>query len=304
MILKTETRIERFVDHFLPSAKRGCQLLYENFGQELKDYTEFVLGKKGTAIGLGFGMEGRERAAFTKEWFQQIEMGEPFLRWFELLAAQCEYKRMFLKAEWTREAVTDPTFDSYPTRIGFYYRRRPQVDDLLDVYMNLGMQPEVAARLKLYAQILGKKTIHFVAVASEKGGLPKHKWYFSQYITPETGSRTLENIKILFGIFGFQGADANHILEACPLLIGSDFPKTLFVSFSFDMEKLLPDLKLDFQEPDRDAINPILRNLGWGSREVPDLEDLSGSKSISYVGIRLCEQEEISVKLYADAFGE
>ncbi len=157
------------------------------------------------------------------------------------------------------------------------------------------MHPDVLEKLREAARLLGKRTVHFAAVAHDTEGWTERRIYLSQF-------------------HGGPGEDGWDRLAAVARLVGVPAPpraahratlgppgRSWFVSLRFQEDRLIPVLKVDYE-----ALDPaVLR--GWlpGDRlagaeaRARALLAAAGSARLSHLGIRCRADGSRQAKFYA-----
>ena len=270
----------------------------ERFGVEMDGYCELLQAPGGSPRGL---MVRGEEASFTER--AQAQMSEWQLpgaarEEHAFLARFFEHKRAFLKLEWWRGAETG----SVDHLVAFYFRRRPQVGTVLDLYRERGAPTAALDRIARTAALLGKESIHFVAGALRTGRPIHRKLYFSQYVTPTTHALVLRRLQAVLELFEIDPVAAADLRLWHPVLMPPDRIATLFVSLKLGPHGLLPGLKLDYPRvsagPAAGLAPPADR--ANAEEEIRTLCAAAARADLSYLGVTLSPYGPLALKYYAD----
>jgi hypothetical protein len=214
------------------------------------------------------------------------------------LAHLFEHKRAFFKLEWQQALPGGPI----EHLAAFYFRRRPMLKKMLEQLRQDGVQLGILDQVAELARLLHKDSIHFVAAALRPGRAIRHKLYFSQYATPEDSGLILQRLTQALAWFG---VDPENLTEAHRALMPENRATTFFVSLSFEADRLIPSLKIDYPEvsPEQAAgwLPPVERSAV--EREVRGLCTIVGIETLAYLGVRLPRSGPITLKYYADLSG-
>jgi len=268
------------------------------FAPELRSYCELVQAPGAASIGLMFRGEDRSFSQRTlvlmEAWGMPPEGIEQFGIWADLF----EHKRAFLKLEWHRSAQTG----QIERLIAFYFRRRPAVGKALGSLQSRGVRLEVLDRVARLASLLGKASVHFVSGALRPGHALRHKFYFSQYLTPDTAPLLSSRVLAAMEWFGVDPGARALIGQHHATLAAPDREATIFVSCSFTATAFIPSMKIDYPDVAPAAAAALLpiRARGAAEAEIATLCTAAGLERLSYLGVRLNQAGPPGLKYYAD----
>lgn len=270
--------------------------LTDLFARELDEYAEIIVAPGRRAAGF---MTRGEDASFTERarlTLTQLGMPPEAVAHHRALAGWFEHVRAFLKVEWHR------TEEGAEPLAACYFRRRPEVDDVLARLARFGVTAPARELVMDVAQLLDKDTVHFVSAAFRPGSEVHHKLYFSQWVTPETRDAVTERIARVLQLFGFsEEAEAHFRINHRRMVSRED--STLFVSVSFTKDAIAPSIKIDYP-----AVAPARAAAWLPEAEQLDVLDeaqaaceLAGTRAVSYLGVRLgLDWDAPSLKYYCD----
>lgn len=274
--------------------------MLETFGPEAEAYGEAILSPGGRVAGFmvrGEGQAFTERAAAVLATWNLPEAARAHHR---RLAHLMEHRRGFLKLEWHHREGAEPE-----RLAAFYFRRRPEVTEVLRWLDELGVAAEVRAEIDALAAGLAKKSVHFVAAAAraDQPGL-HHKLYFSQYVTPGHLPGVTERLGGLMRPFGVS-PEAVEAWRPVHHAILDGRETTLFASINFTLSARKPWLKLDYPEVNPELVQPWIAepDRDTARREIGHMIRTAGLRRLSYLGVRLSEAALPQLKYYADPRG-
>jgi hypothetical protein len=273
-----------------------AERLGDTFLPELAHYCELISGPTGAPIGLMTRGEDetftRRAAALMHAW----EMPEA-VAGFLAQAAFFAHKRAFLKLEWA------PRPGGGVERLAAYYhRRRPAVATMRERYAAAGVVAPVTERVGLFAETLGKSSIHFVAAAMRPAQPPHHKLYFSQYVTAETIASVGRRVAAVMDLVGIDPLATAARLDLHARLLPPAGEHTIFVSMKFTDDGLLPGMKIDYPlvTPDRLALVAPPAERAALVATARALCAAAGTSALSFLGVTLVPGAPPAFKLYAD----
>lgn len=273
--------------------------LSDLFEGELSEYAELIAGRAMNPIGFMTRGEGPAFTEHVRIALQALGMPGAAIERQQAMATWFEHMRGFFKAEWHRTA------QGVEPLAAIYFRRRPEIDEVITRLTQWGLPDVARQRVSAMARLLEKTSIHFVSAAFRQSHPVHHKMYFSQWVTRDTRAAVAERISRVFELFGFlAGAReawlANH--ERC---IGPD-DTTVFVSTSVNVDGVSPSFKIDY--PD---LTPELVAAWLPAAERATVLDearhamaLGGTKQLTFTGVRFAaDQPAPALKYYSDVPG-
>lgn len=281
------------VEYSVPQASAEALDVNRYFADEFVGYSELILSQDGNTV--GFLVRG-ETAEFTRK-IQQVmykwglvEAAMAHLR----LAEFFDHKRAFAKFEWERKG------NGYEHRIAVYYRRRPDLEQALDLVGSYANNAIDLAPFRELAGIVQKKSVHFVALAADSRNRLRHKMYFTQYLTPDTHDVVKHNVQSAFARFSSVAASACWE-SICFAFLRKELEQTLFLSVAVAKDGIEPSLKLDLPNVDVDLavslLPPVQRR--QAVKIFTRLCHTTYCKKLSYFGTQWSEASSPTLKGYA-----
>ena len=279
----------------VPGAQADVDGIADAILPELDAYAELIAAADGRVAGVLVRGEGegftRRIAALLDAW----SMPDEARRFHATLADAFEHKRVFLKLEWQRAEKTE-------RQIAVYYRRRPQVHDALKLLAEFAGTRLRLQDFRQLGALLGKETVHFVAFTARADAPVWFKFYFSQYLTPDSYAAADARLQRCVGRFVGDSPSVARWLAYRDRLAPRYRRQTVFVSLALSEDGCDGSLKIDYPE-----VAPIVAaGLLDGSGAIESEERLrrlceaAGRESLSYLGVRLGSSERPVLKGYAD----
>lgn len=275
-----------------PDVEMVCRLIEP----ELESYGEVIAAVEQNAAGLLVRGEGESFTERVGELMGGWGMSDEARHYHRHLATAFEHKRVFLKLEWCE---VDGRIER---QIAVYYRRRPHVHEALQIltrFAGYGLPLETFREL---GSILGKDTVHFVAFTARPDRPLWHKFYFSQYVTPESYGRVearlqraVEHVAPNSGPVARWAAYRDRlapVYRSC----------TLFVSRAISEDGVDGSIKLDYPDVSPVVAAGLLDGTG-GNRAASRLRrvcEATDRQTLSYLGVRLGAGSQVVLKGYAD----
>jgi hypothetical protein len=302
--------INTLVGSMTPGAASGAAAVLDVFEQELDEYAELIVGPTTGGASpspgvVGFMTRG-EGAGFTERaaaMLQRFDMPPAARAQHRFLAELFEHKRAFFKIEWHRQAG-----GGVVPAAACYFRRRPELDTVLDALGQRGLAAELQDQLRVLAFVLDKRTVHFVAAAFRPNAPVHHKLYFSQYVTPATRQAVAARVGRLVDRVDGKGSASRPegtraLWQAAHDGILAEAPeRTIFVSVNFTDQARLPWLKIDYPEvtPAQAAAWVSEDRRAQVERDARDACAGVGCDRLSYLGVRLVGDGQAALKYYVD----
>ena len=156
--------------------------------------------------------------------------------------------------------------------------------------------------LRELGSILGKETVHFVAFTARPDGPLWHKFYFSQYVTPDSYTRTEARLRRAVESVALGTGSAARWAAYHDRLALLYRPCTVFVSRAISEDGPDDSLKIDY--PD---VSPVVAaglldgaEADQAGRRLRVLCDAVGRHVLSYLGVRIGPEAKVVLKGYAD----
>ncbi|HEY7035536.1 MAG TPA: hypothetical protein VH482_29620 [Thermomicrobiales bacterium] len=276
-------------------------LIADAIAPEMARYGELIQSPGGAPIGLMVRGDGEGFTDRAERLMRAWEMPEGAIAAYRALAEWLDHTNGFLKLEWhpTRDV------DGYGRLIAYYFRRRPPVGEVVDYLGGQGVAPEILARVVEFADLLEKRSIHFVAAAMRPGRELRHKLYFSQYLTPERAGAVETRLDEAMARFGVGSASRDLLAYHHRKLAPPERTSTLFASVSFTVAAMVPGLKLDYPEVAPETAAALLPETerSGAEAEMRGLCAVVGLDRLSYLGVTLHPDRPPGLKYYADVMG-
>ncbi len=250
------------------------------FSERLNDYFELSIDPKMSSLGVMTKGEGQPYVYRVTRFMEEAGIPEQALRRFLVRAKYFDARNVFFKMEADYRGVRE---------FSTYFRRRPPIAVAHACLADSGVDADGVGLMEALAELLWKKTVHFIGTAASASGQLMEKVYFSQPGRPEDWD-TLRAAALLCGLSDSDWAplDAHR-----PSLSGC----TAYLSLGYSDGELLPGLKVDFHKVSPSVVNDLLKS--DTERERADLARVSaGTRDHSYVGFRLMPGQSIGVKTY------
>lgn len=268
-------------------------LVWDDFGEEMQQYCEILLGHSGPPIGIMFRGQGEAFTAKALRWLERWEMSADDIAYYQEMARIYQHTNAFLKLEWHPDGQR---------QISAYFRRRPPLRRVLHYYFQMGIDKEALRRILWVAQTLQKETVHFVAASFRKNSPLRHKLYFSQHVTPYTFATVVGRVLNVLNHFSIPASSQNDFLLHHPQLCPPDRESSLFLSLAFDDKGLQSSFKLDYSDV---APGQVQHFLGTPALRPTPYEDLCAkvdSPFLSNLGLRFIPDGPPQLKFYADLY--
>lgn len=251
------------------------------FSERLSAYFELSIDPRNSSLGIMTRGEGQPFAYRVTRFMEEHGIAEPALRRFLVRAKHFEYQNVFFKAEADGRGLRE---------FSTYFRRRPSLEVAHACLADSGADAEGIGLMEAVAEVLEKRTVHFIGTAFTRSGGLYEKVYFSQ---PESED-SWERVRAAAMLCGLSDADWAPMAAQREHLAG----RTTFVSLGYEDGRLQPGLKVDVHDVPPSVVHALLRD--QHHRDRADLARASSSSSHhSYVGIRLQPGQPIRLKTYA-----
>jgi hypothetical protein len=274
------------------------------FAPELERYAELIRGPGGDPVGLMVRGEGETFSDRAQSLMRSWGMPDEGIAHYLALANLFEHRRAFLKLEWrwSDRRSESGQGEQIERLAAFYFRRRPSVRKMLEYYRSCGVSDFILERLAQLARLLDKDSIHFVSGAMRPGHDIRHKLYFSQYLTPDRHEGALRRLGLAMEAFVVDQEARAQVGRHHAALAPANRTSTVFVSASFGASGLVPSVKIDYPEVPPGACVALLprKERAAALGEIQGLCRVAGTKTVSYLGVRLNKAGPVSLKYYVD----
>ncbi|MAY79294.1 MAG: hypothetical protein CL930_00735 [Deltaproteobacteria bacterium] len=251
------------------------------FSERLKGYFELSVDPAIHAIGVMTKGEGKPYAYRVTRFMEDNGISEEILRKFLVRARYFEYRNIFFKIEADGRGLQE---------FSTYFRRRPSLEVAHAILADGGVDTDGVGLMEAVAEVLEKRTVHFVGSAATRAGHLQEKIYFSQPDTPESWDRIHTAVRLC----GLSDAEWAPIAGIREHLVG----RTAFLSIGFSNGELVPGVKIDVHDVAPEAVNALISDEGVADRaDLP--RSVIGRSNHSYVGLRLEPGKPVRVKTYA-----
>jgi len=253
------------------------------FPGEAEGYAEFSVSDHDASLGIMVRGEEQDFTDRVVRFMAERGVSEERLQRFRTTAEHFEHKNLFVKAEADTRGITE---------LSWYFRRRPRVEVAIEWLRAEGIQD--ADFVMRVAGLLGKPTVHFVAVSESLGpeaGSSLAKLYFSQPNTPQAWQR-------LGAVAGLCAVSA----EWASFQANAEGLQGLFsfLSIGWENGRRVPGFKLDVHELTGATLGRILR--GASSEVIQRIHlllALHDKELVDYAGFRLRPGQGLRTKVYA-----
>ncbi len=269
----------------------------ERFAPEFADYGELIRNRRGSLA--GFMVRG-EDAGFAGRVREQLrDLGAPgeALRQHAAWLAAIGPQRSFLKLEW--EAGPG---GAVRRLAALYVRRRLPVAEAIALIAGEASGALPTAQFRTLARLLGKETVHFIALACRPGEPVHYKLYISQL--QDAANREAVQVRLARALAQFAphrpalarwAAYHDRLAPAGP-------ERTLFVSLAMTRDGVQPSIKIDYPEVAPDVAVGVLdvAEQQPAAEGFAELCGRAGSARLSFLGVRLGVGAIPVLKGYAD----
>ncbi|MCG8419315.1 MAG: hypothetical protein MJE77_15385 [Proteobacteria bacterium] len=285
--------LEQIADPLGSAAVTEVGQICELFAGELASYGEVIIAPGNERAGLMIRGEDESFTSRVHSVMERWNMPEPGLHYHTVLAHLFEHRRAFFKMEWGGDG---------DRLVAFYFRRRPTVDRVIEQLGVQGVADDVLDRVRQFARLLGKTTVHFVSAALRPGSAVYHKIYLSQWVTTDTARAVAGRIERLLDAEGIGEGNRDIWSLYHNSLARPHLDSSLFVSISFTETALLPWVKIDYPgiAPSIAAALLAIDRQAGAETEMRALTDRMGVDELSYLGVRLNRDQPITLKYYCD----
>jgi hypothetical protein len=288
--------VREVLEAFVPAAAEEIGQVSGTVLPEFNEYGELIAAVDASMAGLLVRGEGEGFTRRVSALMERWGMTEEALRYHRHLADSFEHKRIFLKLEW--HAVGR----NVEHQIALYYRRRPTLHEALRILTRFTGQSAPVADVREMGSLLGKDTVHFVAFTARPHSPIRHKFYFSQYLTPERFAHAELRLQRVARRFVPDTQSASRWAMYNDRLARRHCTDTLFVSLALTEEESDRSVKIDYP-----GVSPLL---AAGLLDGPESElaherfrrlcTAAGRPTLSYLGVRMGVGERLTLKGYAD----
>ncbi|MGB0637721.1 MAG: hypothetical protein ACPGTU_00210 [Myxococcota bacterium] len=251
------------------------------FSERLKDYFELSVDPSIQALGVMTKGEGKPYAYRITRFMEEHGIQEETLRQFLVRARYFEYRNIFFKVEADGRGLQE---------FSTYFRRRPSLEVAHAILADGGVDADGVGLMEAVAEVLQKKSVHFVGAAATRSGQVQEKIYFSQPDTVDSWDRLHTAVR-LCGLSDSEWAPMAGIREHL-------VDRTAFLSIGFSNGEVVPGVKIDVHNVPQAAIQALISDDVIADRaDLP--RSVMGRSTHSYVGFRLEPGKPIRVKTYA-----
>jgi hypothetical protein len=251
------------------------------FSERLKDYFELSVDPSIQALGVMTRGEGKPYAYRLTRFMEENGIPEPILRQFLVRARYFEYRNIFFKMEADGRGLQELTT---------YFRRRPSIEVAHAVLADSGVDANGVGLMEAVAEVLEKRTVHFIGAAATCSGHLQEKVYFSQPDTPESWGR----LHAAATLCGLSDSDWAPLAAQREHLAGH----TAFMSLGYANGTMVPGIKIDIHGVDPEVVSALIPDEAAAERaDLP--RSIAGRVQHSYAGFRLEPGKPLRVKTYA-----
>lgn len=269
----------------------------ERFAPELEGYGELILSRRGGLAGFMTRGETAGFAARVRAQLDAFAAPEELCRQHARWLAELGPGRSFLKLEWDRGV------SGAPSRLAaLYVRRRLTVADAVAMIAAEASGTLPSAHFLTLARLLGKETVHFIAMAGRPGSPVHYKLYLSQLQRPEGFDALQLRLARALQQFAPHRAAVARWAAYHEVLAPPGREQTLFVSLAMTRDGVQPSIKIDYPE--------VAPDVAVGMLDVADQPEAAarfaglcaqaGTRRLSFLGVRLGIGDTPVLKGYAD----
>ena len=280
-----------------PAAAAEASAAAERFAPEFAGYGELIRNRRGDLAGFMTRGEDGDFAERVRDQLLELEAPEEALRQQARWLAMLGPGRTFLKLEW--QAAPGGT----PSRLAaLYVRRRLPVADVVALITAAAEGTLPTGHFHTLARLLGKETVHFIALACRPGEPVHYKLYFSQL--QEVANREAVQVRLGRALEHFAPHREAVARWAAyhDRLAPSGPERTLFVSLAMTRDGVQPSIKIDYPEVAPDVAVAVLDVVEQqpAAEGFADLCGRAGCERLSFLGLRLGLGAVPVLKGYAD----
>jgi hypothetical protein len=263
---------------------------------EFDSYGELIAAIDSPVAGLLVRGEGQDFTRRVSELMESWRMTEETKRFQLILAEAFDHKRAFLKLEWCALG------DRIERQIAIYYRRRPCVHDALKMLAGFAGSCLPLGEFRELGALLGKDTVHFVAFTARPDRPLWYKFYFSQYLTPESFQAGEARLRRAVERFAAVPTAVPRWLAYHDRLAPRYRAQSVFVSLALCEDGSDGSIKIDYP----DVAPMVAAGLLDGAAAAQTHEglrclcDAAGRATLSYLGVRIGAADHLVLKGYAD----
>jgi len=251
------------------------------FSEQLSRYFEISIDPQRNSLGLMTKGEGQAFVFRVTRFMEEAGIAQRALKRFLVRAKVFEYKNVFFKIEANGRGLKECTT---------YFRRRPSLKVAMACLSDAGVDQAGVGLMEAVADVLQKRSAHFIGTAATLSGSLTEKVYFSQPDQPESWDR----IRLAVALCGLSDGDWATVAAQHDGLKS----KTSFVSLAYTDGVTHAGLKLDVHGVSPSTVGALLATPG--DLERASLARLSsGMGDFSYVGIRLRPEIPLTLKTYS-----
>jgi hypothetical protein len=263
---------------------------------EFDSYGELIAAIDAPVAGLLVRGEGEDFTRRVIDLMDSWQMTEEAKQFHLTLAEAFEHKRVFLKLEWCEVG------HKLERQIAVYYRRRPYVHDALKTLAGFAGTCLPLGEFRELGTLLGKDTVHFVAFTARPDRPLWYKFYFSQYLTPQSYEAAEMRLQRAAERFAAGSPVATRWAAYHDRLAPRYRTQTVFVSLAMSEDGSDGSLKIDYPDVSPALAAGLLDGTHAGEAEerLCWLCDAADRRTLSYLGVRIGAENHLVLKGYAD----
>jgi hypothetical protein len=291
------TALENIVTAIVPSAADEFEDVRRTILPEFDAYGELIAAVDANVAGLLVRGEGENFTARVSGLMGRWGMTDEAIEFHVTLADAFDHTRIFLKLEWWED------HGRLERQIAVYYRRRPYVHHALKILADFaGPTCLPLGEFRELAALLGKETVHFVAFTARPDRPLWYKFYFSQYLTPESYTAAQMRLERSVARFAPESAAAPQWAAYHDRLAPRWRQQSIFVSIAMSEDGSDGSLKIDYPDVEPTVAAALLQRAAVLTAEerLRCLCGAAGRKALSYLGVRIGRPEHLILKGYAD----
>lgn len=256
---------------------------------------ELILGERGLVVGMLLKGQDEVFSEVIDKQLAQLSAPKELRNASQALAKESEYRNSFCKLEWD--------LANHKSKVGIYHRQRFPVAKAMAFLKTQGVADPVLEQLELYAKVLERPSIHFLALAARQGEPFHWKAYFTQWVNPNSWAAVLRKLLTVLEMAGVSPDSAGLLAARHAQLLPFGVDRNLFISFNFDKNQFFPQVKLDYEKVKTEQVLNLVPtdHQTSESERLEALLSTSPKKYLSYLGVKIQQKPGLLLKYYQDS---
>jgi hypothetical protein len=281
----------------VPAAAPEAAAAACRFAPEFAAYGELIRTRRRDLAGFMVRGEDTGFAARVRMQLEAFDAPDEALRQHARWVSELGPNRGFLKLEWQRTAN-----HGLARLAAIYIRRRLPVADVIALVSAEADGPLPTGHYRTLARLLGKETVHFIALACRPGEPVHYKLYFSQLLNAANREAVQVRLGRALGQFAPHPPAVARWAAYHDRLAPAGPESTLFVSLAMTRLGVQPSIKIDYPAVAPDVAVGVLdiADQEGAAAGFADLCSRAGTDRMSFLGLRLGAGAVPVLKGYAD----